>query len=377
MGKAEALARQWRLRLERDYPDPTSKTHAGILCWLFGETLDRWDDLDEDRSQIAEQSMEFRYSILRARYLGVAPEAAYRHLVRRLGSLVLLRNKIRTWVALSRDRRRTVVDVVQEVIQEMLDSDRYLQREMERIAECTTDARLRNALVLSSLEEYCLRPIRNQPLLVYRFVNYLRRAQRGGLTQVPTQELVRLVSAEVAPSDREDTVNLIDTQTLAQSQSDREWEDQQTLRGQVAREFTDYLEQNVSSMAAQWLTLYLQGYSQDEIAKRLNVPVPELYRLREKIGYHAIRVFALKQSPDLVASWLKISLQEHSLGLTPHQWQQYLERLTPQQRQMLDRLKAGQSIETIAQELNLKTNQVMGEWSKLYLTAQQLRNSTD
>ncbi|MDC0831623.1 hypothetical protein AY599_00420 [Leptolyngbya valderiana BDU 20041] len=377
MGRAEALARQWRSRLEREHPERSSQTYSGIVCWLLGSDRDRLDEFDESRRQIAEQSMEFRYDILRQRYLNVSPEAGYRHLVRRLGSLVLLRNKIRTWVALSRDRRRTVVDVVQEVVQEMLDSDRYLRREMERIATCTDESRLRNALVLASLEEYCLRPVRNQPLLVYRFVNYLRRSQRGGLTQVPTVELIRLVSAEVAPSDSDDTVNLIDAQTLNQYDSDRAWEEQQTLRDLVAREFAQYLEDNVSPLAAQWLALYLQGYSQDNIAKQLDVPVRDIYRLREKVSYHAIRVFTLKQSPELVASWLKISLQDHQLGLTPSEWRQFRDRLTPQQQQILERLKDGETPERIAEALDLKSSQVMGEWSKLYLSAQQIRNSTE
>ncbi|WP_323209620.1 hypothetical protein [Nodularia spumigena] len=35
--------------------------------------------------------------------------------------------------------------------------------------------------------------------------------------------------------------------------------------------------------------------------------------------------------------------------------------------------KAGNSIEAIAQQLKLKTHQVMGEWTKVYLAAQSLR----
>jgi DNA-binding CsgD family transcriptional regulator len=62
------------------------------------------------------------------------------------------------------------------------------------------------------------------------------------------------------------------------------------------------------------------------------------------------------------------------LGLTPGQWQQYWENLTPVQRQLIESLKAGKSVEAIASELKLKTNQVIGEWSKLYLVAQSLRN---
>lgn len=373
----ESVVHEWRSRLETDHPHRTPETREAVLCWLLTEQGAEFDGLEEEHQQVLEQSMEFCYNILCQRYLGVSPEAAYRHLIRRLGSLVLLRNKIRTWVSLSRDRRRTVVDVVQEVLQEMLNSDRYLQGEMRRITRCGGDRHLQNALVLASLEEYCLRPIRNQPLLVYRFVNYLRRSQRGGLTQVPSQELVRLVSVEIAPNHAPDTVNLLDAQTLEHYESDRAWEEQQTLRDLVAREFTQYLQDHVSPLAAQWLGLYLQGYSQEAIAEQLQVPIKQLYRLREKVGYHAIRVFSLKHSPDLVANWLKTSLQDHQLGLTSSEWQHYYNSLEPHQQEILDRFKAGESVESIAHRLQIKTTQVTSEWGKLYLAAQQIRNSTE
>jgi DNA-binding NarL/FixJ family response regulator len=61
------------------------------------------------------------------------------------------------------------------------------------------------------------------------------------------------------------------------------------------------------------------------------------------------------------------------LGLTPNQWQHFISTLSPKERQVFDKLRAGESIDAIAGELNLKTNQVMGEWSKLYLAAQELR----
>ncbi len=147
--------------------------------------------------------MDYRYRILRQRYLDAAPERAYKRLIQRLSSLFLIRNKIRTWIALSRDRQRSVVDVLEEVIQELLQNDTYMQQQMVWISKCTSDSRLRNALLLASTEEYCLRPIRNQPLLSYRFVNYLRRSQRGGMTQVPAKDFIRLVSEEIAPDDTE------------------------------------------------------------------------------------------------------------------------------------------------------------------------------
>lgn len=376
MATAADLVKVWKLRFQIDYSDWNTATQDGVLGWLMGDNSERIERLSDRQFQVVQQSMEFRYAILRQRYLGVSPESAYQHLIRRLSSLVMLRNKIQTWVSLSRDRRRTVVDVVQEIVQELLKSDRYLQQQMEWIAQCTTEPRLRNALLLASLEEYCLRPIRNQPLLSYRFVNYLRRSQKGGLTQVPTQELVRIVSSEIGDAEADDSINLLDTQTVSEYESQQAWEEQQALRLDVQQEFETYLAQKVDPMAAQWLQLYLQGRSQDVIAEQLKIPIEKVYRLREKVSYHAVRVFAFKHSPELVANWLGTSLQEHSLGLTPTQWQQFLEDLSSTQYQILDLLKARCSLKEIARQLQLKPSQVASEWNKLYLKAQSLRHDS-
>ncbi|KAB8334763.1 hypothetical protein SD80_007720 [Scytonema tolypothrichoides VB-61278] len=371
--EAEKLAQHWRKRLDLECPEQSVANRESIVKWLVGSDLDRFEILNSKELDIAKQAMEYRYKILRQRYLGIARERAYRNLITRLGSLVTLRHKIQTWIALSRDRQRTVLDVLQEVIQELLQSDNYIQQQMVSISECTTDTRLRNALLFANVEEYCLRPVRNQPLLAYRFVNYLRRTQRGGLTQVPTQNLVRLVSEEVLTDDNENRVNLVDTQAVAEYQEAQEIEEQQALRKTVQQEFEDYLQENLGLEAVEWLRLYLQGKPQDEIAKKLNKPIKEVYRLREKISYHAVRVFALKGKSELVDSWLAISLKEHNLGLTPKQWQQLYEQLTPIQRQVLELRKAGYSIEDAASQLKLKMHQAMGEWTKVYLVAQALR----
>jgi hypothetical protein len=371
---AEKLAQYWQKQLGMECPEQSVANRESIVKWLLGSDLARYETLHAKELDIAKQAMEYRYKILRQRYLGIGRERAYRNLITRLGSLVTLRHKIQTWIALSRDRQRTVLDVLQEVIQELLQSDNYIQQQMADITQFTSDERLRNALLFASVEEYCLRPVRNQPLLVYRFVNYLRRTQRGGLTQVPTNDLVRLVSEEILTDDSDNRVNLVDTQAVAEYQEAQAAEEQQAVRQTVKQEFEDYLQENLGQEAVEWLRLYLQGKSQDEIAKKLNKPIKDVYRLREKISYHAVRVFALKGKPELVDSWLSISLKEHNLGLTPKQWQQLHEQLTPLQRQVLELRKAGHSIEDTASQLKLKSHQAMGEWTKVYLVAQSLRS---
>ena len=372
---AEDLAQAWRARLAAECPEQSAATRESIVRWLLGEDLARFEMRDQTRLEIARQAMEYRYRILQIRYLGVGSERAYRNLTTRLSSLVMLRNKISTWVALSRDRQRAVVDVLQEVIQELLQGDRYMQQQMLWIAKCTNDARLRNTLLLASTEEYCLRPIRNQPLLVYRFVNYLRRAARGGLTQIPNKDLVHLVSEEILNDNSESTVNLIDRIALAEYEDKQTREEQQGLRMAVKQEFENYIQNQLGLDAVQWLQLYLQGKSQEAIARSLNLEIKQVYRLREKVSYHAVRIFALKDQPELVSTWLETSLQDHSFGLTPQQWQKYLETLTPRQCQLIQQLKAGKTLEDFAKAKNLKTQQVMGEWSKLCLAAQALRSA--
>ncbi len=371
---ATDLVQDWRSRLACDCPEQSAATRESIISWLIGKDIERLEYLDCSGLEIAQQAMVYRYHILRQRYLGLPPEQAYRHLMKRLSSSVLLRNKIRTLVALSRDRQRQIVDVLQEVLQELLQSDRYMQQQMAWIAECSNDTKLRNALLLASMEEYCLRPIRNQPLLVYRFVNYLRRTARGGVTQAPTDDKVRLVSEELLTDDNSNPLSLLDAQAVTQYQDTQAQAEQQALRIAVQQEFASYLAAQLGLTAVQWLKLYLQGKSQEAIARQLKLSVQEVYRLREKISYHAVRVFGLKHQPELVSNWLETSLLEHSFGLTPQQWQQFWHKLTLQQRQVIQLKKVGKDNEVIAQVLNLKNHQLMAEWSKLYLAAQALRS---
>jgi hypothetical protein len=305
MALAEDFLEKWRSRLKAELPEQNVACVESILRWLVGDDPSRLEDLTPAQRQIVEQAMDYRYRILCQRYLGMPPERAYKSLIQRLGNLFLIRNKIRTWIALSRDRQRSVVDVLEEVIQELLQSDRYMQQQVRWISQCTCDARLRNALMLASTEEYCLRPIRNQPLLCYRFVNYLRRTQKGGMTQVPADDFIRLVSEEISPDDAEGSVSLLDSRAVAEYQEAQSIEEQRELRNSVQKEFESYLlEKKVDPNAIEWLRLYLQGQTQDAIAQALNIEVKQVYRLREKVSYHAVRVFASKANPELVASWL-------------------------------------------------------------------------
>ncbi|MGF1514606.1 MAG: HetZ-related protein 2 [Elainellaceae cyanobacterium] len=369
----EDLEHQWRSRLQAELPEQSPRDRDSIVIWLLGETADQLENASGDYRRVLQQAMDYRYRILCKRYLNTPQSRAYQQLINRLSSLFVVRNKVRTWISLSRDRGSSVAEVLQEVIQEMIQSDRHIQEQLRFIAKCAPDRRLRNALILTSIEEYCLRPIRNQPLLVYRFVNYLRRSQRGGMTQVPGKSMIRMISEEQSPGDGENTVSLLDDEAITQYQDSNFWREQQTLRYSVKEEFKTYLEQTLGQEAVEWLHLHLQGLTQEAIAQQMQMPIKQVYRLREKITYHAVRVFCTKRKSDLVMAWLGTSLREHSFGLLPDQWQQFWDGLTAAQRSLVSDLKAGKSFDNAAQERDLTLAQVLSEWNKLYLAAQNIR----
>ncbi|WP_310483621.1 HetZ-related protein 2 [Chamaesiphon sp. VAR_48_metabat_403] len=370
----DKIATQWETRIATECSGQNATTQASILNWLLGENRERLETLDAEHLKIVDRAMDYRMRILLQRYLGLPPERAYKNLMQRLGGLAVLRDKIRAWLTLSNDRQRQVVDVLQEVIQELLQGDKYIQQQIAWIGQCTRNPRLRDTLLFASIEEYCLRPIRNQPLLAHRFVNYLRRSQKGGVTNVPQNDLVKLVSDEIV-SDSDSTFSLLDKQAQDDYQQQQEWEETQIARDRVKDTLRSYLSENVSPEAGKWLDLYLQGKTPEAIAIALKMDIKQVYRLREKINYHTLKVFAIKAESELVSQWLHISLQEHNLGLTPSQWEKFCNGLEAKQSEIMQSLKAGISVESIAKSLKIKTNQVMGEWSQIYLAAQELRTS--
>jgi hypothetical protein len=368
------IATKWQTHIETACSNQTTTTQTSILNWLLGEDPARLDTLDLEGLQIADRAIDYRLRILVQRYLGLPPERAYKNLMQRLAGLAVLRDKIRAWLTQSNDRQRQVIDVLQETIQEMLQSDKYIQQQIAWIGQCTRNPRLRDTLLFASIEEYCLRPIRNQPLLAYRFVNYLRRSQKGGVTNVPHGDLVKLVSDEII-GDSDSSLSLLDKQAQANYAQQQEWEDTQITRNRVKDELRAYLVEQLGSSAGVWLDLYLQGKTPESIAIVLKMDIKQVYRLREKINYHTLKVFAIKAAPELVSQWLQISLQEHNLGLTLSQWEQFCGGLDAKQRAIMLGLKAGTSVEAIAKSLQIKTNQVMGIWGQVYLAAQAIRTS--
>lgn len=368
------LNRYWHNLLLKENKIASRWDRESVISWLLGEDFCLWEQLESRQRAIASAAIKYRYAILQQRYLQVYPARAYRNLIERLGSILIVRHKLQTWIDLSREKQRLVSEVIEEVIQEMLFGDRYLQQQIDAIARQTKNSYLANSLMLATIEEYCLRPIRGRPLLLYRAINLMRTEKRGGITQVPKNLHLCLINPLIEANNSDRCTNLLDNRATLDYTYKKNLKEQQRLRIEISEKFEQYLAVKVSIIAAKWLKLYLQGYEQKAIAKALNLPIKKVYRLREKITYHAIEIFAVKENPELVAQWLEI-FPESNFGLSSQQWHNYWHALSPRQKQIVKYLKCGSTLQAIWQKSDCKINKIPKEWSKIYLSAHQLRNS--
>lgn len=375
MGNIATLRDQWRNHCQNTDTSQLGQVDCTLIVdWLLGAEASEKEALPAEKWLLFEKGIAYRYRVL-TKYLALRPSQRFGRLLRRLSQVVTLRQQIQTWISLSRDRRRTVYDVLEEVIQEMLQRDRYLRQELEWLRTCNPPRSLQEAFLCTAIEEYCLRPIQNQPLISYRFVNLMRRYQRSGMTNVPAKQSLKLLSTELELKNSEQTINLLDNEAIARHQTKDEIWQQDFLRQAVMDNFLAYLKEKMKKdpLAVPWLELYLQGKSQEAIAEILNIPIQKSYRLRDKVKYHAIHNFAIKTQPDLVAAWLQTTLTEHQLGLTRQQWQTLQEQLTPEQQEILDIFQQTSTRQTSPTELDCKSKSLLQEWSKIYLAAQKIR----
>ncbi|WP_013321533.1 hypothetical protein [Gloeothece verrucosa] len=168
----------------------------GLVRWLLGESVDKLEDLTTEELASATRGIINRYRILQKHYLGVAPKEAYRHLFNRLGAVLSKYPLLRSWITASPEHQKTVVKTLQALIEQLLKVDPFLQTQQKQIALCTQDSSLRNALLLTTLEEYCLHFINDYPLLFHLLYHFLRHQSELQITS-QQQKFLQLLSREI------------------------------------------------------------------------------------------------------------------------------------------------------------------------------------
>jgi hypothetical protein len=289
---AEGLKLVWQARLLQDLPQAAIETRQAILRWLLGEELEQLplDPLAQKKLAIVQQKLDYRYRTLQQRYLNVEPTQAYRHLLARTGSVMVLHPQISSWIALKGNHRTAVMTLLHNMIEDLLRQDPYIQRQMAWIAQCSADVNLRNALLLSSLEEYCLSPKGNQPRLIYLLVNFWQRQWQEDEIKKLQHEIVYLLCEKVYQGGGKFRLPVVNSAEKYQMQ-----------RIAVQEGFENYLAEQGTRLESSWLRLYLQGRSQEAIAQLLNLPLKEVYQLKETVTHRAIQIFSIQKLSALLS----------------------------------------------------------------------------
>ncbi len=162
----------WRKRLLRELPYSDQQKCQSILSWLV--THESEHKLAPHELATVNERLNYRYRILRQRYLYVDSNQAYRQLITRLGSVVLGIAPVQTWIKRHSTSHQETLRLIHKVVQELLDNDLHVQQKIDQILRCTTDPHLRKALVLATVEEYCMSTVQNQPLLIHLLRQYLQ-----------------------------------------------------------------------------------------------------------------------------------------------------------------------------------------------------------
>lgn len=146
------------------------------------------------------------------------------------------------------------------------------------------------------------------------------------------------------------------------------------LRDRVISELIKYLESQGQKDCVDYLVLKLQDMAAQEIDEMLGLTARQRDYLQQRFKYH-VEKFARSHDWKLVHQWLGADLDQN-LGMPPQQWQDFLNLLTPQQRQLLDLKRSGASDREIAQALQCTPKQVQKRWTLLLDRAWEARNAS-
>lgn len=236
-----------------------------------------------------------------------------------------------------------------------------------------------------------------QPQSLLELAEYMAFTERYGKRRIPLpgrqQQLIILRAQTFSQQQPPETC--VDIEQAAEGsggETDSGWEDpavqqlrsamatqpepepqEDTLRSVVIAELMSYLEERQQTDCADYFTLRLQDMSATEIESVLGLTPRQRDYLQQRFKYHLIR-FALLHRWELVHEWLEADLNTN-LGLTPQQWDTYIEQMDDKQRSLIELKQQGQPDEKIAKTLGLSMAQLQKRWFKILEQAWEIRNS--
>jgi hypothetical protein len=144
------------------------------------------------------------------------------------------------------------------------------------------------------------------------------------------------------------------------------------LRDRIITELLNYLESQGQSDCVDYLVLKLKDYSAPHIDEILELTPRQRDYLQQRFKYHVDK-FARASHWKLVHQWLGADLDQ-KLGMSSQQWQEFLNQLSPQHRELLQLKKVNKFDEEIAKDLRWSLKQVQKQWMELLEIAWKYRN---
>lgn len=267
-------------------------------------------------------------------------------------------------------RYNLVEDFLQGFYIEVL---KAFRREHQLPENYSPRSRLELAEYMAFTEHYAKRRIslpgrRNQQLIVLRAQGFANRQPLE--TTIDLELAVESAKGEEAEMhSRSPIVQQVREQMVADAIDPAD----SVVRDRVIRELIDYLESQNQTDCADYLVLKLQDLSAPEIDEILGLSARQRDYLQQRFKYH-VEKFARSHNWQLVHQWLGADLDQN-LGLSQLQWEQFLNQLSAEQRQLLHLKHQQQSDSEIAKALGCTSKQVHKRWVRLLEAAWRLRNS--
>ena len=208
----------------------------------------------------------------------------------------------------------------------------------------------------------------NQQLIVLRVQAFVKR--QPAETSVDIEQAIEVSKGEYdqqsswSASTMQQVRSQIMTETVDPSEG--------MLRDRIITELLQYLESQGQSDCANYLVLKLQDFSAPHIDDVLKLTPRERDYLQQRFKYHVDK-FARASHWKLVHQWLGADLDQ-KLGMSSQQWEEFLNQLSPQHRELLQLKKVNKFDEEIAKDLRWSLKQVQKQWMDLLELAWKYRN---
>ncbi|MDJ0619033.1 MAG: HetZ-related protein [Calothrix sp. MO_192.B10] len=254
-----------------------------------------------------------------------------------------------------------------------IEAIKAFRRENEFAEDYTPRTQLQLAEYMAFTEQYAKRRINlpggaSQQLIILRAQGFNRRQPQE--TTVDIEMAVESARTEEAESYmRSSAVQQVRSQMVAKSNFDLA---EEAERNSIISELVKYLESQGQNDCVDYLVLKLQDLSAPEIDQILGLTSRQRDYLQQRFKYH-VEKFARQHQWQLVHQWLGAGL-EQKLGLSSTQWENFVNRLSEQQRQILQLKTAKQNDQSIAKAVKCTPKQLQKRWTQLLEMAWSIRN---